>query len=361
MYTMMIVEDETIIREGLKNCLDWHSLDIEIIGEAADGAAALQLAKAMLPDIVLTDVVMYGMDGIEFVSRLREELSDKQVQVILISGHENWSYIKSALQLQVTDYLLKPFDTAELEQVIHKARKACDAERERRLRDQGLPSQLQAEQDYFLERKAALETAIIVELEQNDRMNRIYSVRLYFDWFRKFERNAVPYLQAFCGILLMQIKQRFTLFAESGSTDFVAEGIEAMKGCTTDEELEEFMINLLDHLAEWIHSKPDQRRTIRSIMELIQSFYMEELTISYIAAQVHLSPNYLATLFKKEVGTTLNDYVTAVRISHAKRLLSEGNLLIQEIAEKVGYKDVKYFTKLFKKEVGHSPRAYREQ
>ncbi|NHN31907.1 helix-turn-helix transcriptional regulator [Paenibacillus sp. S3N08] len=80
-----------------------------------------------------------------------------------------------------------------------------------------------------------------------------------------------------------------------------------------------------------------------------------------MAAKVHLSPNYLATLFKKEAGTTLNDYVTRTRIYHAKRLLSESNLLIQEIAEKVGYKDVKYFTKLFKKEVGDSPRAYRDQ
>jgi two-component system response regulator YesN len=506
---MMIVEDETIILEGLKACLDWPSLGIEIIGEAADGAAALKLAKALLPDIILTDVVMYGMDGIEFISRLRDEVKEKQAQVILISGHENWSYMKSALQLKVTDYLLKPFDTEELRQVIIKAKKTCDEEREHNenlrrletqvsstqslvmdrflqdcclrrqtpeewsmqgeyldieaLRQQGpfravyleclpgyaplqegikeklqllhifpvgkdkygglsdrnswleeeskqqwiieqqiklrigpevnsleyihesfrqartamiqrsshsgpweheasdLSPKLQAEQEQFFERKAALEEALLTQLENNDRMNRVYSLRLYFDWFRKFERHNMPYLQAFCGILLMQIKQRFAVLVESGNIDFVSESIEAMSSCLTDEDLEEFMVNLLDHLAELIHSKPDQRKVVRSIMDFIHSLYMEELSLSYLAAKVHLSPNYLATLFKKEAGTTLNEYVTTTRMYHAKRLLSESNLLIQDIAEKVGYKDVKYFTKLFKKEVGDSPRAYRDQ
>ncbi|NHN31906.1 response regulator [Paenibacillus agricola] len=426
MYTMMLVEDETIILEGLKACLDWPSLGIEIIGEAADGAAALKLAQALRPDIILTDVVMYGMDGIEFVSRLRDEAMEKQPQVIVISGHENWSYMKSALQLKVTDYLLKPFDTEELQQVIIKAKKACDADRdhnesirkleiqvsssqslvmERFLQDcclskqtpeewsihgeyldmealqqqapfravylECLPGyaplqegikeklrllhifplgkgkyggladrtsgldepakrqwihdqqiklrvgspvnsleqihesfrqartsmiqrsllsesegksysdsepwdheqpklspQLQAEQEQFFERKAALEEAVITELENNDQMNRVYSIRLYFDWFRKFDRQQVPYLQAFCGILLMQIKQRFAVLVESGNVDFVSESIEAMGSCLTDEDLEEYMVNLLDHLADLIHSKPDQRKVVRSIMDL---------------------------------------------------------------------------------------------
>lgn len=118
MYRLMIVDDEWPTRNGIRVCIDWSKYGIEVVGEASSGAQGLELAKTLQPGIVLTDVRMPGMDGIEMVSRLREQ--NEEIKIIFISGFDDLDYLKSAIRMDAIDYILKPVNLEELEEAIQR-------------------------------------------------------------------------------------------------------------------------------------------------------------------------------------------------------------------------------------------------
>ncbi len=118
MIKLMIVDDEPWIRTSLKNRIDW-SEEMILCGEASDGFEALELAANLRPDIVITDVRMPEMSGLELIRRLREFLPD--IQSVIISGYNEFEYAKSAIELGSCGYVLKPVRKEELNQVIKKA------------------------------------------------------------------------------------------------------------------------------------------------------------------------------------------------------------------------------------------------
>ena len=87
--------------------------------------------------------------------------------------------------------------------------------------------------------------------------------------------------------------------------------------------------------------------------------YMKKLTLNEIAGQVHLNPQYFSVLFKRETGESVTTYLTNVRVDHAKLLLKDTSIPINEVARRVGYDDPDYFSRLFRKASGTTPRQYR--
>lgn len=118
MYKLIIVDDEYSTRNGLKVCINWLEYGIEVIGEAENGMKGLALAQSCRPDIVLTDVKMPGMDGIEMVRRLREVMPE--IKIVYISGYDDIAYLKSAIKMDAVDYILKPVNLDELTAVVEK-------------------------------------------------------------------------------------------------------------------------------------------------------------------------------------------------------------------------------------------------
>jgi len=115
----LIVDDEDWIRLGLREQIDWDAMGIEVIGEATNGGEALDFIRVSPPDIVLTDILMPGMDGLELMARLSEEYPS--IAIIVISGHSEFSYAKKAMGYKVVDYILKPIEEEQLENVLRKA------------------------------------------------------------------------------------------------------------------------------------------------------------------------------------------------------------------------------------------------
>jgi two-component system response regulator YesN len=101
--------------------------------------------------------------------------------------------------------------------------------------------------------------------------------------------------------------------------------------------------------------------SVQQVVDIIQHHYHEPVQITDIADELHLNAVYLGQLFKKETGQTFSQYLADWRINRAKSLLRQGGLDIGLIAEEVGYQNNGYFYKVFKKQVGVSPRVYREQ
>lgn len=112
MYTVVIADDEPVIRKGLRETIEWDKLGLEIAGVAADGAQALDLIKRARPDVLITDIRMPEMNGIELIRETKKLSWD--VKIIILSGFSDYAYLKEAIRLGVESYLLKPIDNEEL-------------------------------------------------------------------------------------------------------------------------------------------------------------------------------------------------------------------------------------------------------
>ncbi|OCT15025.1 hypothetical protein A8709_12965 [Paenibacillus pectinilyticus] len=118
MLTMIIADDEFIVRDGLSNSVNWEELGVKVIAEAVDGQEALELCQELKPDILLTDIRMPLVDGLEVAMKLKEWESD--IRVIIISGIQDFNYAKTALDIHVEGYILKPVRINVLVEMVTK-------------------------------------------------------------------------------------------------------------------------------------------------------------------------------------------------------------------------------------------------
>jgi two-component system, response regulator YesN len=126
-YTLLVVDDECTIREGISAAIPWSAHGIEVVGGASDGREALDLFRARRPDIVIADIQMENMNGLDFTAALAEE--DPEAKVIIISGFDSFEYAQKALELRVCSYLLKPVLPEELLSAVHRCTQIIEEER----------------------------------------------------------------------------------------------------------------------------------------------------------------------------------------------------------------------------------------
>jgi two-component system response regulator YesN len=118
MWKVLLADDEEVILSGIRKMIEWEKFEAEIVGEAHDGEEALELVQRHQPDIVISDVKMPGMTGLELLEEIRK--SQPETQMIFISAYQEFDYVKFAISKGAVDYLLKPVRRRDLEQVLHK-------------------------------------------------------------------------------------------------------------------------------------------------------------------------------------------------------------------------------------------------
>jgi two-component system response regulator YesN len=127
MYKLLIVDDEALVREAIKDQMNWEELGFICIGDCEDGQEALAFIERETPDVVLTDIGMPFMDGMELTREL--SVSYPSIKVIILTGYDDFEFAQQALKLQAVDYILKPITAAELEVIIRKLAGELDLER----------------------------------------------------------------------------------------------------------------------------------------------------------------------------------------------------------------------------------------
>jgi len=130
LYRIILVDDEIATRKGLLMGIKWKSLGLEFCGEAKDGLEGLELARRVQPHVILTDVRMPHMDGIEMTTKLRMELPE--CKIIFMSGFTDKEYLKSAIHLKAVDYVEKPLSLTEISAALNNAVDICKAENVRK-------------------------------------------------------------------------------------------------------------------------------------------------------------------------------------------------------------------------------------
>ena len=116
MLKVLIVEDEEMIRKGIVLTVDWAALNCVVVGEASNGVEGLEAASRLEPSLIITDLKMPQMDGIEMLTKLRQQ--GCRAFVIILTAYDHFAYAQSALRLGAVDYLLKPFHDGDLENAV---------------------------------------------------------------------------------------------------------------------------------------------------------------------------------------------------------------------------------------------------
>jgi len=119
MIKALLVDDEALAVKMLLKLVDWKSFDIDICATASDGEEAFEAFQRFRPDLIVTDIGMPKMNGLEFIRKVRE--ISQNTEFILISAHADFKYVQQAMRLGCVDYILKPIDESELEEIIEKA------------------------------------------------------------------------------------------------------------------------------------------------------------------------------------------------------------------------------------------------
>jgi two-component system response regulator YesN len=154
-YKVFFVEDEIVTREGIRDNVDWNANGFEFCGEATDGEMALPMLRTARPDVLLTDIKMPFMDGLQLSKIVRERMP--WVKIVILSGHDEFEYAQQAIQLGVTEYLLKPITVQNLHQMLQRLAAQLDQERKEQENFRHLHEQIE-------ENRATLQERLLLKM-----------------------------------------------------------------------------------------------------------------------------------------------------------------------------------------------------
>lgn len=159
MYKLFIVEDEFVIRQSLINSIDWNAISCKVIGDTDNGDIAIKLIEELKPDIVISDIRIYGRDGIEVCKFIHERLPE--IKTLILTGYNDFSYAQSAIKYNIRDFILKPTSPEELLASVKKLTEEIDFEEQRKLQFDKL-------EEIMLESKGIMQEKYLIDLCNNN-------------------------------------------------------------------------------------------------------------------------------------------------------------------------------------------------
>jgi two-component system, response regulator YesN len=393
-WRVLIADDECIIREGIRDSVDWESLRLTVVAEAEDGEEALEKAIQHDVHIMLVDLNMPIMDGIELMKHVRERLPD--CKIIIITGHDEFAYAQKAIRLQVKDYILKPANPVQLEKVLRQVRGELEEEASKQQQWQQASQQISRSYPLLRERfgQQWLDGGMTAA-EISEQLRFLQLPDACPDWlgvirlpepagspalYKEEERQLYGYAVENIAAEVLAPYPRAIFRDPFGLIVILLWGLEAEADFHRIETLVRTHLKIAAevYLAEGARdvlelpsvyrkakSAVNKENAVSPLVRRAKQFMLEHfgdsgLTLEAMAHALQSSPAYLSRMIKQELGTTFNSYLTQLRIRRATRLLIATDLTIGEIAEQVGYETQHYFSTAFKRATGLSPLQYRK-
>ena len=189
MLRVMIVDNEAAIRKGLIHCIHWEELGCQITAQAEDGVAALEQIASASPDIIISDIRMPGMDGLELAQAVSERCP--HIKVIILTGYPDFSYAQRAIQYHVVDFVLKPTTVENLTHAVEKAKAAIAEDRSSQTLQQELATT--SEQNLQLQRSMLLHDLIHrIDCSQLYVFNRLAQLDMDLSSYFVFKLHIAP-------------------------------------------------------------------------------------------------------------------------------------------------------------------------
>lgn len=342
---LLIVDDEIWSRQLIKNILKWHEYGFDEIYEAGNGEEAITLLKQKQINLIITDMRMPKIDGALLLQHLRDSGYDSEV--IVMSGYEDYKYLHEALKTKAIDYLLKPVVKKELISAVETGIERIVENQsyqyiEDILRRDDLKNDFNR---YYLIKNHIFKSLITFEEKE-----LIQSIDTLEKFFLDIETNDN---------LVQYIFSDLKRFTKKLYKDY---NIKGFADISNDHHKIETIITRIMHISKIINETSVLKKIdVFAVQKYIDNYFSEAISLADIAAIFHVSKEYLSRLFKKEVGVSVQNYVTDKRIEYSKRLLSRhSSLSVTTISIMSGYSDLQYFYRVFKKRTNLTPIEYRE-
>lgn len=393
-WKVLIADDELIIREGIRESVNWEQLRMKVVAEAEDGEEALELALRHSVHILLVDLNMPIMNGIELMKQVREKLPE--AKLIIITGHDEFTYAQKAIRLQVKDYILKPANPAQLEKVLRQVRRELEEEAAKQQHWKTASRQISRSYPLLRERfcqewmEGGLTEAEILEqlqflklpetspdwlgvirlpeaggspaaLKEDERQLYWFAVEnIANEWLAPYPKVMFRDPFGLLVILLwdLQAEKDFHRIEASVRTHLkIAAEVHLAEGTRSVLELPSVYRASKAVVMKEVVISPLVRRAKQYMLE---HYADSQLTLEGMALDLQASPAYLSRMIKQELGTTFGSYLTQIRLRRASRLLTSTPLSIAQISEQAGYETQHYFSTAFKRATGISPMQYRK-
>lgn len=348
---VFLVEDEFVIRKGIRRSINWEAEGYRFVGEASDGELAYPMIIEEKPDILITDIKMPFMDGLELSRMVKKVLPN--IKILILSGYDEFNYAKEAIKIGVTEYLLKPVSATQLLEVLEDISDIIRQERQEISANSLIRIGASREKiEKFLNNGTLDEVTDFTEsyidkIEVEDLRSLTYRQYIILDLYMIimafYKKLDVPYEQ-----LQMKIDDM-----QNDTNKFISIG--EMKN-----HINHLLIKAIETRDKISESK--YQDIIELAKEIIKDTYMtNDISLNSVAATVGLSSSYFSAVFSREIGKTFKEYLTEIRMEKAKELLMCSSMQTAEIGYAVGYKDPHYFSFMFKKKQGCSPKEYRDR
>lgn len=407
MLKVHIIEDEPYIRMELMEIVEWESYGFTIVGESKNGKEALKSLEKNSVDLIITDIEMPHMNGVEFLKNIRERGWD--IEVVFLTGFSEFQYAREGAKLNIVDYLLKPIDTNQLIDVLN------------RVKSKVLEKQIKGNKSYNKELVSKQMIDIIqgkIKDEEiiNNHIDRDYVVvaninikdfddegeqwlkdgtyYIYMDKIKDKINNAfklyiVKFIEVDLGsyICILQLKlddgyvilekkmkdieneinlnESFSIEIGLGyicnklnirNSYFEAKKQIYNKQIKRFKNVFDFEVNNENKINNKVSYKDEiVKKSKLYVKENIEG----EITLNVVAQYLNISKNYFCSMFKQETGINFLNYIVQQKIERAKKMLIEENMKVYEVSERLGYNDTTYFSKLFKRNVGVTPQEYK--
>ena len=425
MYRVLLVDDEYMITEGLKVLIPFEKWNMEVVSTANDAETALAYIKDNPVDLVITDVNMPGMNGLQMIEQMKNSLPN--AAFIILSGYQEFEYVKTALNLQVADYLVKPVDKVELAAILEKLEREFDRSSNNQLelifkeetsedeiatylksfdsvwlgaaaQEKGLVSvpysilgqtgylflSSQKEESLYLEEfispykqglqafKLNLEKGLFygtVSLQETNPLFSYYEpmyrviiqgnigqILDELDLLKDIVLQNTPEVSITKQLFIQFIMDVYHLFQHLKPDDMTT----IIKKIESTNTFADLLAYMKDQLSD-LFAQYRMNENVANVLEVIGRDYQKDLSLKDISKELYINPVYLGQLIKRETNSTFAELLNKQRIKAAQQLLLAKNDSIEDVCYAVGYSNVGYFYKVFRKLCGKSPKAYRKQ
>ena len=375
MYKVLFAEDELLVRLGLQNSIPWSKYEMEVAALADNGMEAYRLFEEIHPDILITDLRMEGMDGLELVKRVRE--IDKECAIVVISCLNDFETLRKLIPYNINAYVLKASISIDevcnvLEQtkeylisIGRTAKKVIpDLEKPEDIISKYLlgDAVISLEDDFEIFEHLLL---FSLEEENKDKINK-----LAMDFIYELVNRQIP------GEMLVTLKDKeFCVFYRSTEKK-MDERIKRINNSIGDFLGVRFKIThssrrKAENLKDWFDRAYVQqyeinidensgKALIQKSIEYMQEHFRESLTLTDISRTIGLSVSYFSYLFKQETGKNYIEYLNEIRLLATMKDLMNTDEKVVVVAQKNGFQNLEYFSRYFKKQTGESPARWRK-
>ncbi len=377
MYNVFIIDDEPWSREVVKALGDWERLGLRVAGEAEDGTEGLGRIGIQLPDIIVTDMRMPGIDGAELLQILHER--HPAMKVIVMSGYDDFVYTQGAIRSRAVEYLLKPIKPEDLNAALRRCKEELDREAGPRStifasgedmqrysahRDRIYASLLTldkarvAEAFQLLARELASAKTAVAEAEGASRIAS--DLLLMLEQFLSEQEATLEQLLRGRGVAgNVAIDKEAELRLGSPATA----GFLTLRSAASPQETTLAVGGIYALAVEGLlalrHSR--SRLDMEDVVAYIDSHFQDAISLETVSGQFLVSREHLSRAFKARTGENLSDYIVRRRMEKARSLIAVSRLPIKHAAQLSGYEDIAYFYRVFKKHFGITPGELRSE